>query len=143
MTNEIDVNLLMTSLENEDNGVLMDLDTKTIQKIKNDMLQKLNLPKEKLKSFHKSLKQYRYIDEIPDLKYGAYVRWVNLKNPNNIKLTTGGLVCDIKISNDDVIISCKNNYNSFFSFKLNECLVFQKLSDQEKVLLSALDYLND
>ena len=67
----------------------------------------------------------------------------NLKDPNNLKLTTGGLVCDIKISNDDVIISCKNNYNSFFSFKLNECLVFQKLSDQEKVLLSALDYLND
>lgn len=143
MANEIDVNLLMKSLENEDNNVLMNLDTKTIQKIKNDMLQKLNLPVEKLKSFHKSLKQYRYIDEIPDLKYGAYVRWVNLKNPNDLKLTTGGLVCDIKISNDDVIISCKNNYNKFFSFKLNECLVFQKLSDQENVLLSALDYLNN
>lgn len=143
MTNEIDVNLLMSSLENEDNNVLMNLDTKTIQKIKNDMLQKLNLPKKKLKSFHKSLKQYRYIDEIPDLKYGAYVRWVNLKNPNNLKITRGGLVCDIKISNDDVIISCKNCYNNFFSFKLNECIVFQKLSDQEKVLLSALDYLND
>ena len=143
MANEIDVNLLMESLENEDNNVLMNMDTKTIQKIKNNMLQRLNLPKEKLKSFHKSLKQYRYIDEIPDLKYGSYVRWVNLKDPNNIKLTIGGLVCDIKISNDDVIISCKNNYNSFFSFKLNECLVFQKLSHQEKVLLSALDYLND
>jgi hypothetical protein len=143
MANEIDVNLLMESLENEDNNVLMNMDTKTIQKIKNNMLQRLNLPKEKLKSFHKSLKQYRYIDEIPDLKYGSYVRWVNLKDPNNLKLTIGGLVCDIKISNDDVIISCKNNYNSFFSFKLNECLVFQKLSHQEKVLLSALDYLND
>lgn len=143
MANEIDVNLLMKSLENEDNNVLMNLDTKTIQKIKNDMLQKLNLPVEKLKSFHKSLKHYRYIDEIPDLKYGAYVRWVNLNDPNNLKLTTGGLVCDIKISNDHVIICCKNNYNRFFSFKLNECLVFQKLSDQENVLLSALDYLND
>ena len=143
MANEIDVNLLMESLENEDNNVLMNMDTKTIQKIKNNMLQRLNLPKEKLKSFHKSLKQYRYIDEIPDLKYGSYVRWVNLKDPNNLKLTIGGLVCDIKISNDDVIISCKNNYNSFFSFKLNECLVFQKLSHQEKVLLSALDYLNE
>jgi len=142
MANELNMNLLMKSLENEDNDCLMDLDTKTIQKIKNDMLQKLSLPKDKLKSIHKSLKQYRFIDEIPDIKYGAYVRWINLNNPYNLKLTNGGLVCDIKICNDNVIIVCKNGFNRFFQLKLNECLVFQKITDQEKVLLSALDYLN-
>ena len=143
MTNELNVDLLMKSLENEDNDCLMNLDTKTIKKIKNDMLQKLNLPKDKLKSLHKSLKQYRFIDEIPDIKYGAYVRWINLNNPDNLKLTNGGLVCDIKISNDDVIVVCKNCCNKFFQLKLNECLVFQKITDQERVILSALDYLNE
>ncbi len=143
MTNELNVDLLMKSLENEDNDCLMNLDTKTIKKIKNDMLQKLNLPKDKLKSLHKSLKQYRFIDEIPDIKYGAYVRWINLNNPDNLKLTNGGLVCDIKISNDDIIVVCKNRSNKFFQLKLNECLVFQKITDQERVILSALDYLND
>lgn len=54
MTNELNMDLLMKSLENEDNDCLMNLDTKTIQKIKNDMLQKLSLPKDKLKSIHKS-----------------------------------------------------------------------------------------
>ena len=143
MTNELNVDLLMKSLENEDNDCLMNLDTKTIKKIKNDMLQKLNLPKDKLKSLHKSLKQYRFIDEIPDIKYGAYVRWINLNNPDNLKLTNGGLVCDIKISNDDVIVVCKNRSNKFFQLKLNESLVFQKITDQERVILSALDYLNE
>ena len=142
MTNELNMDLLMKSLENEDNDCLMNLDTKTIQKIKNDMLQKLNLPKDNLKTIHKSLKLYRFIDEIPDIKYGAYVRWINLNNPNNLKLTNGGLVCDIKISNDNVIIVCKNSFNRFFQFKLNQCFVFQKITDQENVLLSALDYLN-
>jgi len=142
MTNELNMDLLMKSLENEDNDCLMNLDTKVIQKIKNDMLQKLNLPKEKLKSIHKSLKQYRFIDEIPDIKYGAYVRWINLNNPDNLNLTNGGLVCDIKICNDNVIIVCKNSFNRFFQLKLNECFVFQKITDQENVLLSALDYLN-
>lgn len=142
MTNELNMDLLMKSLENEDNDCLMNLDTKAIQKIKNDMLQKLNLPKEKLKSIHKSLKQYRFIDEIPDIKYGAYVRWINLNNPDNLNLTNGGLVCDIKICNDNVIIVCKNSFNRFFQLKLNECFVFQKITDQENVLLSALDYLN-
>ena len=142
MTNELNMDLLMKSLENEDNDCLMNLDTKAIQKIKNVMLQKLNLPKEKLKSIHKSLKQYRFIDEIPDIKYGAYVRWINLNNPDNLNLTNGGLVCDIKICNDNVIIVCKNSFNRFFQLKLNECFVFQKITDQENVLLSALDYLN-
>ena len=143
MTNELNVDLLMKSLENDDNDCLMNLDTKAIHKIKNDMLQKLNLPKDRLKYLHKSLKQYRFIDEIPDIKYGSYVRWINLNNPDKLTLTNGGLVCDIKISNDNVIIVCKNNFNRFFQLKLNECFIIQKITAQERVLLSALDYLNE
>jgi hypothetical protein len=141
MTEGLDVDLLMKSLEREENDCLMDLDTSKIQQIKNDMLQKLQLPREKLKKMNKALKQYRFIDEIPDIKYGAYVRWINLTN-NEIKLTTGGIICDIKIVKDDVLIVCRNTMGRFFQFKLNECLAFQKITDQEKVLLSALDYLN-
>jgi len=141
MTEGLDVDLLMKSLEREENDCLMNLDTSKIQQIKNDMLQKLQLPREKLKKMNKVLKQYRFIDEIPDIKYGAYVRWINLTN-NELKLTTGGIICDIKIVKDDVLIVCRNTMGRFFQFKLNECLAFQKITDQEKVLLSALDYLN-
>jgi len=140
MTEGLDVDLLMKSLEREENDCLMNLDTATIQQIKNDMLQKLKLPREKLKKMNKVLKQYRFIDEIPDIKYGAYVRWINLTN-NELKLTTGGIICDIKIVKDDVLIVCRNTMGRFFQFKLNECLAFQKITDQENVLLSALDYL--
>ena len=140
MTEGLDVDLLMKSLEREENDCLMNLDTAKIQQIKNDMLQKLQLPREKLKKMNKVLKQYRFIDEIPDIKYGAYVRWINLTN-HELKLTTGGIICDIKIVNDDVLIVCRNTMGRFFQFKLNECLAFQKITDQENVLLSALDYL--
>ena len=140
MTEGLDVDLLMKSLEREENDCLMNLDTAKIQQIKNDMLQKLQLPREKLKKMNKVLKQYRFIDEIPDIKYGAYVRWINLTN-SELKLTTGGIICDIKIVNDDVMIVCRNTMGRFFQFKLNECLAFQKITDQENVLLSALDYL--
>jgi len=140
MTEGLDVDLLMKSLEREENDCLMNLDTAKIQQIKNDMLQKLQLPREKLKKMNKVLKQYRFIDEIPDIKYGAYVRWINLTN-SELKLTTGGIICDIKIVKDDVMIVCRNTMGRFFQFKLNECLAFQKITDQENVLLSALDYL--
>ena len=141
MAEGFDVALLMKSLEREENDCLMNLDTAKIQQIKNDMLQKLQLPREKLKKMNKVLKQYRFIDEIPYIKYGAYVRWINLTS-KELKLTTGGIICDIKIVNDDVMIVCRNTTGRFFQFKLNECLAFQKITDQEKVLLSALDYLN-
>ena len=140
MAEGFDVELLMKSLEREENDCLMNLDSSKIQQITNDMLQKLRLPREKLKKMNKTLKQYRFVDEIPDIKYGAYVRWINL-NSTELKLTNGGIICDIKIVNDDVMIVCRNTMGRFFQFKLNECLAFQKITDQEKVLLSALDYL--
>jgi len=140
MTEGFDVELLMKSLERDENDCIMDLDSAKIQQINNDMLQQLRLPREKLKKMNKTLKQYRFVDEIPDIKYGAYVRWINL-NTSELKLTNGGIICDIKIVNDDVMIVCRNTMGRFFQFKLNECLAFQKITDQEKVLLSALDYL--
>ena len=139
---ELDINQLMKALDNQNNESIMNIDHQKIKKIKNDMLQRLGLSREKLKTYHKSLKQYRYIDEIPELRFGSYIRWISLKNPDNIKLSNGGLVCDIKIENG-VKIVCKNSMNRFFEFKMDECLVFQKLSPQEQVILSALDYLNE
>ena len=140
MAEGFDVELLMKSLERDENDCIMDLDSAKIQQINNDMLQQLRLPREKLKKMNKTLKQYRFVDEIPDIKYGAYVRWINL-NTSELKLTNGGIICDIKIVKDDVMIVCRNTMGRFFQFKLNECLAFQKITDQEKVLLSALDYL--
>lgn len=137
----LDINKLINALDNDDNAKLMKLDYSTVNKIKNDMLQRLGLSREVLVKYHKSLKHYRYIDEIPDIKFGSYVRWVPLTNPDNIKLTNGGVVCDVKIGND-VSVLCRNRNNLVFEFKMAKCLVFQKLSEEERVLLSAMEYLN-
>ena len=47
MAEGFDIDLLMKSLEKEENDCLMNLDTAKIQQINNDMLQKLQLPREK------------------------------------------------------------------------------------------------
>lgn len=137
----LDIDTLINALDNDDNEKLMKLDYTSVKKMKNDMLQRLGLSREVLVKYHKSLKHYRYIDEIPDIKFGSYVRWIPLTNPDNIKLTNGGVVCDVKIGND-VSVLCKNRNNLVFEFKMAKCLVFQKLSEEERVLLSAMEYLN-
>jgi hypothetical protein len=78
---------------------------------------------------------------LDDLRFGSYVRWISLKNPAVIKLTNGGIVCDIKEVNGDIHIKCKNKMNMLFQVKMSEILLFQKLSEQEEVILKALKYL--
>jgi hypothetical protein len=139
----MDIQHLLHALNNENNEAIVDLDYATIAKEKNDILQQLNLPREELMSIQKKLKPYRCINTLDDLRYGSYVRWISLKNPEIIKLTNGGIVCDIKAVNNDIHIKCKNKMNMLFQIKLSEVILFQKLSDQEQVILKALKYLQD
>ena len=52
------------------------------------------------------------------------------------------MMCDMKIVNNQIQVICKNYRNRFFQFKFDEAVIFQKISPQEKVILSVLDYLN-
>tara|TARA_B100000902_G_C27282149_1_gene902382 strand:+ start:1228 stop:1653 length:426 start_codon:yes stop_codon:yes gene_type:complete len=141
MGEQLDIGALLSALKNEDNETVLDLNHEKIDSLKNDMLTKLNLPEKTMCDFQKLLKDYRYIDELPELNYGRYVRWIPLKNVTVAKLTSGGFVCDVKID-DGINIVCKNVMNRHFQFKMGDCLIFQKLSPQEQVLLSAMDYIN-
>jgi len=136
----LDIAGILDALENENNSDILDMDYASFNQIKNDSLQRLSLPREILKKYNKALKFYRYVDELQELTIGAYIRWINLVHPENIKLTIGGVVCDIKVD-DEIIILCRNKMNMMFQLKFSSCLIFQKLTDQEKVLLSALKYL--
>ena len=139
--NNLNVPQLLRALENESNASIMCLTTPKLKEIKNNMLQSLQLDRDKLKLFHKKLKDYRYCSDMNDLQYGYYIRWVSLKNPDIIKLTTGGIIIDIDIIKDCVQLRVKNNLNRIFQIKFDEVMIFQKISPQERVILGVLDYL--
>ena len=139
---QFDKEYLIKALENENNESIVKLSLAEIKSQKNDILQKLNLSREELKNNIQKLKEYRYINNINDLNYGCYIRWINLKNYNNIKLTNGGIICDIKVNNGIEIV-CKNNINKFFQLNFDENLIFQKLTDQEKIILKVLKEINN
>jgi hypothetical protein len=139
--NEFDVNKLLSAIDNDDNENFLKLNKQLIQKYKNNILQQLQLSSEILKTYHKKLKHYRYVEELTDIKYGNYIRWINIKNPENLYLTNGGLIMDVNFFNDGVQIKCKNNRNRFFNIKFDECVIFQKLTDQERILLEIMENL--
>jgi hypothetical protein len=137
----MDEELLKKALDNEKNEGILTLDTQKLSKEKNDILEQLNLTKKDLKVIQKKLKNYRFIEDIKELHYGSYIRWISLKKPDDIRLTNGGIVCDMKEVNSDINIVCKNNMNRLFQLKMSENIIFQKVSDQEKILLHVMDYL--
>jgi hypothetical protein len=140
---ENDIAHLMHALDNDSNSSIMNLTSGKIKNEKNNILQKIQLSREKLKEFHKKLKKYRYCPELKDVEYGFYIRWISLKSVGDLKLTKGAFVCEIKSIHDEIHIVCKNGMNRMMQLKFDEALIFQKLSDQEEVILGILDYLVD
>jgi hypothetical protein len=137
----MDINNLMYALDNDKNESIINLTTKKILEMNISILKELHLDREIMLTYLKTLRGYRYIDELPDLKYGSFIRWIPITNPENIPLKYAGLICDIKITDNGVLIVCKNFMHRHYTFKMDECLIFQKLTTQEQVLLSALDHL--
>ena len=91
----------------------------------------------------KKLRGYRYVDEIHDLKHGSFIRWIPIIDPNYLPLHYCGMICDIKITDNGVIITCKNFMHRHYTFKMDETLIFQKLTTQEKIIIQALDHLEN
>lgn len=139
--NNIIIPLLEKSLDNANNKNISNLTFDTINKEKELIINELNLSKKNKNELLKKLKDYQYIDEYPQLTDGRYIRWINLKNPENIKLTNGGILCEIRI-NDSISLIMKNKNNVFFQIKLDETLIFQRLTNQEKIILYAIDLVN-
>jgi hypothetical protein len=134
----MDIKSLLHALDNNNNEGIIDLDYSKISKSKNDILQQLQFERNDLLIIHKKLKSYRYVDDLKNLSFGGYIRWISLKNPQIIKLTNGGIICDITCIKDEIYIKCKNNMNKIFQIKLSEVIIFQKLTNQEEVILKAL-----
>ena len=61
---------------------------------------------------------------------------------DEIILKPGGFICDIKILGTGVQLLCRNHFRKMFQLRVDEVLLFQKLTKQEEVILSVFDYLH-
>jgi hypothetical protein len=140
----MDTNKLLKALDDESNETLMNFTTKKIREMNLKILRELGLPKKELIDIFNKLKDYKYVDEMNELKYGTFLRWIPIEDPTNIQLTKGAIFCEMKITDDGVFCVCKNFGFPIrhFRISMDKNLIFQKLTDQELVLLSALDHLS-
>jgi len=137
----MDIDKLLKALDNDENTKIFHMTTSKITQLKVDMLDELQLEKHVKMDYLKKLKMYTYVDEVNDIKYGRFIRWIPISDPEKLYLSSGGIVCDIKVTDDGIVIVCKNFIHMYYQIKFDECIIFQKLTEKEKVLLNALNHL--
>jgi len=125
--------LWSNAIQNEHNQPILSLNYKKIEDRKYSILSEL-----KLLSLRKKIKEYRHVDELHEFQIGRFIRWINLSNQT---FTNGGFIVRVDIEKDGAVITCKNTRNQFFTVKVDECVVFQKITQQEHVLLAAIEHL--
>ena len=140
----MDIQKLLKALDDDSNENLLNFTSDKIKEMNLNILKELQLSKKDTLELLEKLKEYKYVDEMNDLKYGSYIRWIPIEDPTNIYLTQGALFCEMKITDDGVFCLCKNyGFKSrYFQLSMDKNLIFQKLTNQEQVLLSALDHLS-
>ena len=114
-------------------------DSLQIKEIKQNILDKMSFEPNEIKQYQKLLKNYRYVDEIDELRYGSYIRYFNISKPS-LNLLRGGFIVYIKNVKNDIQILCKNGF-SFFNIKLGQSVIFQKNTSQEELLIQILDHI--
>jgi len=138
---DAEIKYLEKAINNEKNESLSNLTFDKIERKKKQILSELDFSQEKTNKLLKNLENYRYVEEIPELQIGNYMRWINLNDLENLKLNNGSILCEIKIEND-IILVFKNYINKHFQINMDENLLFQKFTDQEMIILYALEHIN-
>jgi|LauGreSuBDMM15SN_2_FD.fasta_scaffold00764_7 hypothetical protein len=131
---------LKNALENSKNEYLLKYTLQKINDIKLHVINELPILQKNKNSLKKKLKDYKYVIDLEELKEGSFIRWITQKN-EDYYLTNGGFIVEVIFTENGILLLIKGINNSFFKIVFDHCIIFQKLNNQENILLLTLDYL--
>jgi hypothetical protein len=98
---------------------------------------------------------YKYIDKVYQLKFGRVLRWMPIEGLQDSfdrgedvepstkgMMKTGGVLVKV-IFNDSGTNLLLRHYNRFSQIRMNENLIFQRLSHDEKIVMGCRDLINN
>jgi hypothetical protein len=150
---ELDIDELLQSVQDVDteyyeNCSLADISREIVFAIRHygrDLI-----PEEVIPRLCEKLIDYRYIEKIYQLKFGRTIRWIplnKLERPRedeepSIKgfLKYGGVLVKVVFNDLGTNLLLRTHFG-FVQLKMNEVLVFQELSDDEKIVMGCRNLL--
>jgi len=139
---------LIRTIENDNNISVLNETFQSIKKSKEDILRSIELRGKLLQEYLKKLKHYRYIENIDQVRLGVFIRWIDLYD-DQLLLKNGGTICNIEYNNDSddddvnirIMCNLRNYKKKYFTIPFQKCLIFQKITDQEDLLLHILQHI--
>jgi NDP-sugar pyrophosphorylase family protein len=135
----MDINKLLESIENDKNDYLENKSMKIITREIYEKINSFSINPKLCFEYCQKLVGYRMVDDIHELHKGKHIRWIRESSP---KLTNGGIVMDIKFLDTGTHVLCMSNGNRFIQIKFDDCIIFQKMSLEEQLIMMAYDYLD-
>ena len=96
--------------------------------------------KDNIRSICDKLISYRYVENLFDLHKGKHIRWIRLNSADK-KLTNGGMVMNITFLDNGTHVLCRNSANKFIQIKFDDCVIFQKFTTNELLILLTYQYM--
>ncbi len=141
---KLDPEELLRELSKDKNNYI---EEKTTKQIFNEMKQTIvdefgeELSKKDIDNVLKKLIGYRVVDELDAIHIGQYTRWIQ-KYQDDVKLTNGGILLSATFTNEGINLTIRLWNNRIIQVRFDDCVVFQKLSFGEQLILMASDYVN-
>lgn len=152
LLSNIDIDQLLNAIQDESTDYLED---KTLKSINNDIfksLYEIGYRGEQLKEYCEKLIGYRLVNEVFELHKGKLVKTIRIFDDEYKsvvpKLRMHGKVSNIKFLDNGTHVVCMMFINGRFSnryaqYKFDQYLTFQKLSDDENLILLTYEYLSN
>lgn len=141
---KLDPEELLRELAKDKNSYI---EEKTMADILNEMKQTIadefgdDISKADINNILKRLIGYRMVDELDAIHIGEYTRWIQ-KYQDDVKLTNGGILLNTTFTDEGINLTIRLWNNRVIQVRFDDCLVFQKLSFGEQLILMASDYVN-
>jgi hypothetical protein len=141
----MDIDAILSAMNKTENNTIANLTLKKIAARRHEILTSLNLTPEKLAEFERKLSLYRVIEDPYDLKHNQMIRWIPLRSlETRPYLTLGGTLFRIRENPEEGIhnVTIRNVKRFVFNIKFELNIVFQRLSEEELLILRAVEYVD-
>lgn len=133
LLSNINIDELLNDTDDVKNDYLQDKTINNIQEDVYDSLEEVFKIDEDIVVHMDKLRDYRLVDEVSELHNGKHIRWIRR---GTTKLTNGGIVVEVKFIENGINVLCKNAMHKFIKIKYDECIIFQKLTIDEQIILT-------
>ncbi len=127
-----------------ENSTIANMTLPRIAARRHEILSSMNLTPEKMEEFERKLHLYRVIESPDELKHNQLIRWIPLRSlETRPYITLGGCLFRVRYNEEEAIhtVTIRNVKKFVFNIKFELNAVFQRLSQEELLILRAVEYV--